>query len=141
MAAARDRAIQLAPHFLLPQGRAMTRAAWLLLLVPLQALASPYCVRTPIVPSRCLYVDPRECRREARAQDGECVANPLEPLPVHGNGRYCIAVSGAALDCVYPDRSPCERAAVRMGSGCVEAPRTGGGEAPLVDPFRSVRPY
>ncbi len=103
--------------------------------------AAPFCIRTPSVPSRCLYVDPGECRANARAQGGECVANPAEPRPVNGTGRYCIVVSGGALECEYPDRSPCERAAARMGSGCVEAPRTGSGEAPLADPFRAVRPY
>ena len=116
-------------------------ASLLLALVPLQVAAAPFCVRTPSVPSRCLYVDPSECRANARAQGGECVANPAEPRPVVGTGRYCIVVSGGPLECEYPDRSPCERAAARMGSGCVEAPRTGGGEAPLADPFRAVRPY
>lgn len=103
--------------------------------------AAPFCVRTPAVPSRCLYVDPGECRSSARAQGGECVANPAEPRPVNGTGRYCIVVSGGSLECEYPDRSPCERAAARMGSGCVEAPRTGGGEMPLADPFQALRPY
>lgn len=106
-----------------------------------RAVAAPFCIRTPSVPSRCLYVDPGECRNNARAQGGECVTNPAEPRPVNGTGRYCIVVSGGTLECEYPDRSPCERAAARMGSGCVEAPRTGGGEAPLADPFRAVRPY
>ena len=113
----------------------------MLLLAPPLAEAAPFCVRTPSVPSRCLYVDPGECRTSARAQGGECVANPAEPQPGTGTGRYCIAVSGGSLLCEYPDRSPCERAAARMGSGCVEAPRTGSAEAPLADPFRAVRPY
>ena len=121
----------------------MAAGVWgLLLLAPVpQAMAAPFCIRTPTVPARCLYVDPAECRSNARAQGGECVANPAEPLPVVGTGRYCIVVVGGPLECEYPDRSPCERAAARMGSGCVEAPRTGGGEAPLADPFRAVRPY
>ncbi len=112
-----------------------------MLVLPVRAGAAPFCVRTPSVPSRCLYVDAGECRTSARAQGGECVTNPAEPRPVAGTGRYCIVVSGGTLECEYPDRSPCERAAARMGSGCVEAPRTGGGEAPLADPFRAVRPY
>ncbi len=116
-------------------------AAGLLLVAAPVGIAAPFCVRTPAVPPRCLYVDPGECRNNARAQGGECVANPLEPRLVVGTGRYCIVVSGGTLECEYPDRSPCERAAARMGSGCVEAPRTGGGEAPLADPFRAVRPY
>ena len=110
-------------------------------MVPLGAQAAPFCVRTPSVPSRCLYVDPAECRREARAQGGECVGNPAEPRPVSGNGRYCIAVSGAALECAYPERQDCERAAARMGSGCVEAPQSGQTGSTLADPFRVVRPY
>lgn len=118
----------------------MTRGAWFLVLLPLQAHAAPFCVRTAAVPSRCLYVDPAECRREARTQGGECVVDPTVSLPVHGTSRYCIVVSGAALECAYPDRSPCERPATRMGSGCVEAPPSGG-ETPLVDPFLAVRPY
>ena len=113
----------------------------MLLLVPLGARAAPFCIRTPAVPPRCLYVDPGLCRSDARAQGGECVANPAQPQPVVGSGRYCIVVSGGPLECEYPDRSPCERAAVRMGTGCVEAPRGGGGETPLADPFQAVRPY
>ncbi len=116
-------------------------AGLLLALGPVQVAAAPFCIRTPSVPSRCLYVDPAECRANARAQGGECVVNPAEPRPAVGTGRYCIVVSGSLLQCEYPDRSPCERAAARMGGGCVEAPRTGDGEAPLADPFRAVRPY
>ena len=119
----------------------MTRIVWTLLLIPLGAHAAPFCIRTPAVPPRCLYVDPGECRSNARAQGGECVVNSSEPQPAVGTGRYCIVVSGGPLDCEYPDRSPCERAASRMGTGCVEAPRTRRGEPPLADPFRAVRPY
>lgn len=132
------------PRVACPRGAALRAGAGLaavLLLSPPLAAAAPFCVRTPTVPSRCLYVDPGECRTAARAQGGECVVNALEPQPVIGTGRYCIAVSGGPLSCEYPDRSPCERAAARMGTGCVEAPRTGSGEAPLADPFQAVRPY
>ena len=122
-------------------GRAGLATGLLLVAAPAGVAAAPFCVRTPAVPPRCLYVDPGECRNNARSQGGECVANPLEPRPVAGTGRYCIVVSGGSLECEYPDRSPCERAAARMGSGCVEAPRTGSGEVPLADPFRAVRPY
>ena len=115
--------------------------AAILVLAPPCTQAAPFCVRTPAVPSRCLYVDPGACRAEARAQGGECITNPSEPQPVSGAGRYCVVVSGGPLECAYPDRSQCERAAARMGSGCVEAPRTGSGDAPLTDPFQSVRPY
>ena len=113
----------------------------LLLLIAVETRAAPFCLRTPAVPPQCLYVDPGLCRSDARAQGGECIVNPTQPQPVRGSGQYCIVVSGGSLECEYPDRSPCERAASRMSTGCVEAPRSNGGETPLADPFRAVRPY
>lgn len=114
-----------------------------LALVPLPALAAPFCVKVTGVPAQCLYVDPVQCQREAQRAGGRCDTNPREfTAPVSALG-YCLARAGNVLSCVYPAYADCENDARRLGGSCVAANRPSGPrpvKEPGTDPFELKRP-
>lgn len=114
-----------------------------LLLVPLPAMAAPFCVKVTGVPAQCLYVDPAQCQREAQRAGGRCDTNPREyTAPVSALG-YCLAQAGNALSCVYPAYADCENDARRLGGSCVAAAKPKGprpAAEPGKDPFELTRP-
>ena len=106
--------------------------------MPLPAVAAPFCVYTEAVPPQCIYFDPGSCSERARQLKGECSANPDEMKMTAGLGHYCLVTAGASM-CIYVDRNECNREAQRQrAAACVEA--TGVPESPAVDPFRLTRP-
>jgi hypothetical protein len=104
-----------------------------------RAEASPLCVQVTGQPSRCIYVDPSQCRIEAARQGGLCAANPAEfPITVSGSAPFCVVESNLAMSCVYPDRRSCSEESVGRHGACVTAlPRP----HPSVDPYEEKRPY
>jgi hypothetical protein len=104
-----------------------------------RAEAAPLCVQVTGQPSRCLYVDPTQCRREAARQGGICAANPTEfPVTVSGSAPFCVVESNLAMSCVYADRRTCTEESVGRQGACVTAlPRP----HPPVDPYEEKRPY
>jgi hypothetical protein len=105
----------------------------------MKADAAPLCVQVVGQPSRCIYVDPGQCRRDAARQGGLCAANPAEfPVTVVGGSQFCVVESNLAMSCVYPDRKSCTDESIRRQGTCVTAlPRP----HPTIDPYEEKRPY
>jgi hypothetical protein len=111
---------------------------WFVMVAPIAASASPFCVQTQAIPPQCIYVDAGSCNKRAIELGGSCTVNPAEVHVSAGLGHYCLLTSSLASACIYPNRVDCERDAKRQQGVCVDNP--GQSETPAVDPFSTVRP-
>jgi len=104
-----------------------------------KAEAAPLCVQVSGLPSRCIYADPNECRREANRVGGQCAGNPAEfPLTSVGSAQFCVIESNLAMSCIYPDRQSCMSESTKRGGACItSSPRP----YPPLDPYEDKRPY
>jgi hypothetical protein len=107
------------------------------LMMPLPALAAPFCVETQAVPPQCIYFDANSCNQRAGQLQGICSANPNEVHVIAGLGHYCLLTSGVSM-CIFTDRANCEREARRQRGACARAPALP--ESPAPDPYRDTRP-
>jgi hypothetical protein len=113
------------------------RAAALAVLLSPPALAAPFCIKSQVLPPQCIYVDARQCDREAQRQGAVCSVNPAELALTPGNGKYCVVTSSRISVCAYADRATCARDAALQQGTCTDAPpRIAGAGVP--DPYSSV---
>jgi hypothetical protein len=106
--------------------------------VPVAALAAPFCVQTQAIPPQCIYYDAASCNQRAMQLGGQCSVNPQELHITSNLGHYCLITGGLASSCIYADQQTCQRDAQQQQGACVQTPSLP--ESPAPDPFRDIRP-
>jgi hypothetical protein len=110
----------------------------LLLILPVPAIAAPFCVQTEALPPQCIFYDSGSCQQRATQLNGNCVVNGNEVRLTPSIGHYCLVTSGSAAECIYVDITSCDKEARRQQGACIVAP--GRPESPTPDPFALTRP-
>jgi hypothetical protein len=90
----------------------------IVLLMPLTAQASPFCVAVTGLVPECIYEDASSCKTRAMQEAGVCIVNTNEITSAYGTEKFCIVNSSRVPQCIYADRNVCE-AAQNNGSVCV----------------------
>ncbi len=89
-------------------------------LLPLPALAAPFCVEQQGLPRECWYYDSRSCKQEAARRKGFCSVN-LEEIVLTGQGAdFCLINSGMAASCDFQSAETCNQAAEKSNAVCFE---------------------
>lgn len=90
----------------------------LVCVMPVQVMASPFCITVMGIPPECIYDDTALCRQRAAQLGGICTVNTKEITGAYGDEKFCIVDSSRVPQCIYADRSSCE-SAQNNGSVCV----------------------
>ena len=110
----------------------------LLLVMPLPALAAPFCVYSMAVPPQCIYVDAASCAKRAEQLGGLCAVNGQEVHIDPTAGHYCVLTSSLVSSCAYVDPANCARDARQQRGVCVKSTVMPG--IPPADPYQDIRP-